>query len=66
MTTTRPAIEAAERPPKAPATFAGYTEREWRAYAEGRYRFAVPPVCTWYWDNLSWMACIFGPRGGKA
>lgn len=43
-------------------SYAGFTDLEWRAYAEGRYTMKAPPVTTAAWGDESWMAYIFGPR----
>jgi len=44
------------------AQYAGYTEAEWRDYADDQYSFAPSPVCTANWDDESWMAYIWGVR----
>lgn len=40
----------------------GFSEREWRDYADDKWSVLPPPVPTWLWDHKDWMAYIYGPR----
>ena len=51
-----------EEPREAEGQYAGFSEPEWKLYADDIFHFEPPPIPTANWDDESWMAYIFGPR----
>ena len=45
-------------------SYDGFSEREWKDYADDKWSVLPPPGPTCLWDHRAWMSYIYGPRIG--
>ena len=43
-------------------SYDGFSEGEWKDYADDKWSVRPPPGPTCLWDHRAWMSYIYGPR----